>query len=104
MVITTDICIIGAGAAGLFAVLEAGASNLYCCILETEYHAGNDAKEQALADYLKAVVSEFSPFYADGFLEDLIKTDSDTYLVRTTNGGEIACRYVVFTHRGDLID
>ncbi|MEO6686910.1 MAG: hypothetical protein ABIN24_13145 [Dyadobacter sp.] len=104
MVITTDICIVGAGAVGLFAVLEAGASNLHCCILETESHTGNDAKEQALSAYLKAAVSAFSPFYADGFLEDLIKTDPDTYLVRTTKGGEIACKYVIFTDRGDLID
>ncbi|MCF0054843.1 hypothetical protein [Dyadobacter sp. CY356] len=104
MVITTDICIIGAGAAGLFAVLEAGASNLHCCILKTDTRAENDVKEQALADYLKVAVSEFSPVYTDEFLEDLIKTDPDTYLVRTTNGREIACKYVIFTDRRDLID
>lgn len=96
MVITTDICIVGAGVVGLFAVLEAGASKLHCCILEAESIAIKDAKEQALSDYLKAAVSEFNPVFANGFLQDLIKTDHGTYLVTTSNGREIACKHVIF--------
>ena len=95
MVITTDICIVGSGAAGLFAVLEAGASKMHCCILEAP--ASEDVKEQALSAYLKAAISEFNPVFMDGFLQDLIKTDDDTYLITTSNGHEIACKYVVFT-------
>ncbi|WP_159470491.1 hypothetical protein [Dyadobacter sp. 3J3] len=97
MVITTDICIVGAGTAGLFAVLEAGASKMHCCILEAESCADEDIKEKALSDYLKVAVSEFNPFFTDGFLQDLIKTDHNTYLVTTSNGREIACKHVIFT-------
>lgn len=99
MVITTDICIIGAGVVGLFAVLEAGASKLHCCILEAESRADEDVREQALSDYLKIAVSEFNPVFTDGFLQDLIKIDNDTYLVKTSNGREIACKHVIFTDR-----
>lgn len=97
MVITTDICIVGAGAAGLFAVLEAGTSKMRCCILEAESSASEDIKEQALSDYLKTAISEFDPVFTNGFLRDLIKTDQDSYLVTTSSGCEIACKHVIFT-------
>lgn len=97
MMISTDICIVGAGAAGLFAVLEAGISKMQCCILEAESNTTGDIKEKALSDYLKLAISEFDPVFTDGFLQDVIKTDQNTYLVTTTKGREIACKHVVFT-------
>lgn len=97
MMIKTDICIVGAGAAGLFAVLEAGASKMQCCILQVEPCTTEDIKEKALSDYLRLAISEFNPVFTDGFLQDVIKTDQNTYLVTTSNGREIACKHVVFT-------
>lgn len=97
MMISTDICIVGAGPAGLFAVLEAGVSKMQCCILEAESNTTGDIKEQALSDYLKLAISEFNPVFTDGFLQDVIKTDQNTYLVTTSNGREIVCKHVVFT-------
>ncbi|GLU51465.1 hypothetical protein [Dyadobacter frigoris] len=102
MMITTDICIVGAGAVGLFAVLEAGASKMQCCILEAGLSRNEDAKERALSDYLKVAVSEFNPVFTDGFLQDLIKTDHNTYLITTSNGREITCKHVIFTDNVDL--
>ncbi|MBE9461408.1 hypothetical protein ACFP1I_01410 [Dyadobacter subterraneus] len=97
MLITTDICIIGAGAVGLFAVLEAGASKMHCCILEAGSGIKEDVKDQALADYLKVAVSEFNPVFTGGFLNNLTKTEDHTYLLTTSNGREIACKHVIFT-------
>lgn len=102
MIITTDICIVGGGVAGLFAVLEAGASKMHCCILEAESSSNANVKEQALSDYLKLAISEFNPVFTDGFLQDVINTDQNTFLVKTSKGREIACKHVVFTECEDL--
>lgn len=103
MVTTTDICIIGEGAVGLFAVLEAGISKMHCYILKTESNADKDVIDQALSDYLKIAISEFNPVFTNEFLQNLIKTDCDTYVVTTSNGREIACKHVVFTELGNKI-
>lgn len=85
--ITTDICIVGAGSAGLFAVLEAGINDFQCCVLDSGHIDKGDVKELALSEYLEAAIAVFNPvFVTEEFLKTLVKKRDGTFVVKATRG------------------
>lgn len=98
---TTDICIVGAGSAALYMALEATSDNIKCHILETEPVAHYDATETVLTEYLKTTLSEYVPFCLSGdFFRKVDRQSDGQYLVTTSRGDDISCKYVVFSNDG----
>src|SRR3982751_1078574 len=100
--ITTDICIIGAGPVGLFAVFEAGLLKMRCHVIDALPQVGGqlseiypqkpiydipgfvDIKAQQLVENLTEQIAPFNPgFSLSQRVEALIQLDSDTLLVKT---------------------
>ncbi|EJF08226.1 MULTISPECIES: NAD(P)/FAD-dependent oxidoreductase [Pontibacter] len=111
--ITTDICIVGAGPVGLFAVFEAGLLKMRCHVVDALPVVGGQLAEiypkkpiydipgfpsilaGELVDNLMKQIEPFHPTFTLGErVEELDKQEDGTFIVRTSEGTEIACKVV----------
>lgn len=112
--IQTDICIIGAGPVGLFAVFEAGLLKMRCHLVDALPQIGGQLSEiypkkpiydipgfpevlaQDLIDNLEKQIAPFNPTYTLGErVEELQKEEDGSFILRTSDGSEIHCKVVV---------
>ena len=112
--ITTDICIIGAGPVGLFAVFEAGLLKMRCHLIDALPQVGGqlseiypqkpiydipgfpDVKAQELVDNLMAQAAPFHPTFTLGErVEALDRQEDGSLIVRTNEGTQVHCQVVV---------
>lgn len=112
--ITTDICIIGAGPVGLFAVFEAGLLKMRCHLIDVLPQVGGQLSEiypqkpiydipgfptvnaQQLVDGLTEQIAPFKPTFSLGErVEQLHQLDDDSFIIQTNDGTEVNCRAVV---------
>lgn len=112
--IQTDICIIGAGPVGLFAVFEAGLLKMRCHLVDSLPQVGGQLSEiypkkpiydipgypsilaGELVDNLMAQIEPFHPTFTLGErVEELERRADESFVVRTNMGSEIACKVVV---------
>lgn len=111
--ITTDICIIGAGPVGLFAVFEAGLLKMRCHLIDALPQVGGQLSEiyphkpiydipgypivkaQELIDNQMEQIKPFSPTFTLGErVEKLTKQEDDSYIVSTSDGTDIHCQVI----------
>ncbi|MCP2045491.1 NAD(P)/FAD-dependent oxidoreductase [Pontibacter sp. HSC-36F09] len=111
--ITTDICIVGAGPVGLFAVFEAGLLKMRCHVIDALPVVGGQLAEiypkkpiydipgfpsilaGELVDNLMKQIEPFHPTFTLGErVEELDKQEDGSFIVRTSEGTEIACKVV----------
>jgi thioredoxin reductase (NADPH) len=111
--ITTDICIIGAGPVGLFTVFEAGLLKMRCHLIDALPQIGGqlseiypqkpiydipgypEIKAQELIDRLMEQIAPFDPGFTLGErVEELEKQADGSYIVRTNEGTAIHCQVV----------
>jgi thioredoxin reductase (NADPH) len=112
--ITTDICIIGAGPVGLFAVFEAGLLKMRCHIIDALPMAGGQLSEiypqkpiydipgapgiiaEDLVKNLLLQIDEFKPGFTLGErVESLVKQEDGSFIVTTNEATEVHCKVVV---------
>lgn len=112
--ISTDICIIGAGPVGLFAVFEAGLLKMRCHLIDTLPQVGGqlseiyphkpiydipgypEIKAQELVERLMEQIAPFDPGFSLGErVETLVKQNDGSFLVGTNDGTMIHCQVVV---------
>ncbi|MEC3880887.1 NAD(P)/FAD-dependent oxidoreductase [Parapedobacter sp. 10938] len=112
--ITTDICIIGAGPVGLFAVFEAGLLKMRCHLIDALPQVGGQLSEiyphkpiydipgfpainaQELVDNLMAQINPFNPTFTLGErVETLAKQDDGSYHIISNEGTVIHAQVVV---------
>ena len=112
--ITTDICIIGAGPVGLFAVFEAGLLKMRCHLIDALPVVGGQLSEiypqkpiydipgapgiiaEDLVKNLLIQIEEFKPGFTLGERVDALdKQDDGSYIVKTNEGTEVHCKVVV---------
>ncbi|TXK49827.1 NAD(P)/FAD-dependent oxidoreductase [Pontibacter qinzhouensis] len=112
--IQTDICIVGAGPVGLFAVFEAGLLKMRCHVVDALPAVGGQLTEiypkkpiydipgfpEVLAgDLVKNLEKQIAPFHPTFTLgervEELQKQEDGSFIVITSEGTEIACKVVV---------
>lgn len=112
--ITTDICIVGAGPVGLFAVFEAGLLKMRCHVVDALPAVGGQLTEiypkkpiydipgfpEILAgDLVQNLQKQIAPFHPTFTLgervEHLEKQEDGSFIVTTVAGTEIACKAVV---------
>lgn len=112
--ITTDICIIGAGPVGLFAVFEAGLLKMRCHLIDALPQIGGQLSEiyphkpiydipgypsitaQQLIDNQMEQIAPFHPTFTLGErVDQLQKLDDGSYYVIGTEGTVIHCQVVV---------
>lgn len=112
--ITTDICVIGAGPVGLFAIFETGLLKMRCHLVDYLPQVGGQLAEiypkkpiydipgypivmaQELVDNLMAQAEPFHPTFTLGErIETLEKRGEGDFLLTTHRGTEIACKVVV---------
>src|SRR4028119_477347 len=111
--ISTDICIIGAGPVGLFAVFEAGLLKLRCHVVDALPQPGGQLSEiypkkpiydipgfpeilaGDLVTNLMKQIEPFSPTFTLGErVERFAKLDDGSFQLYTTDGTEIQCKAV----------
>ncbi len=112
--ISTDICIIGAGPVGLFAVFEAGLLKMRCHLIDTLPQIGGqlseiyphkpiydipgypEIKAQELVDRLMEQIAPFDPGFTLGErVETLVNQEDGSILVGTNEGTIVHCQVVV---------
>jgi thioredoxin reductase (NADPH) len=112
--ISTDICIIGAGPVGLFAVFEAGLLKMRCHLVDVLPQVGGQLSEiypqkpiydipgfptinaQQLVDGLMEQIAPFKPTFSLGErVEELHQADDDSFVILTNDNTEIHCKAVV---------
>ncbi|UZJ63583.1 NAD(P)/FAD-dependent oxidoreductase [Sphingobacterium sp. KU25419] len=112
--ITTDICIIGAGPVGLFAVFEAGLLKMRCHLIDVLPQVGGQLSEiyphkpiydipgyptiraQELIDNQMKQIEPFHPTFTLGErVESLEKQEDGSYHVISAEGTHIHCQVVV---------
>ncbi|MBV8389625.1 MAG: NAD(P)/FAD-dependent oxidoreductase [Mucilaginibacter sp.] len=112
--ITTDICIIGSGPVGLFAVFEAGLLKMRCHLIDVLSQVGGQLSEiypqkpiydipgfprinaQQLVDGLMEQIAPFKPTFSLGErVEQLRQLDDSSFLIQTNNSTEVRCKAVV---------
>lgn len=111
--IQTDICIIGAGPVGLFAVFEAGLLKMHCHLVDALPQPGGQLSEiypqkpiydipgyptikaQELVDNLMNQIKPFNPGFTLGERVDMLDRTSEGFLVTTNEGTSIMCQVVV---------
>ncbi|HMG88670.1 MAG TPA: NAD(P)/FAD-dependent oxidoreductase [Chryseolinea sp.] len=112
--ISTDICIIGAGPVGLFAVFEAGLLKMRCHLVDVLPQIGGQLSEiypkkpiydipgfpeinaGELVDNLRTQIEPFKPTFTLGEkVSSLLRNDDGTFTLSTTDGTTIQCRVVV---------
>lgn len=111
--ITTDICIIGAGPVGLFTIFEAGLLKMRCHLIDVLPQIGGqlseiypqkpiydipgypEIKAQELIDRLMEQIAPFDPGFTLGErVEELEKQADGSYIVRTNEGTAVHCQVV----------
>lgn len=112
--ITTDICIVGAGPVGLFAVFEAGLLKMRCHLIDALPQVGGQLSEiypkkpiydipgyptvlaGELVENLMAQIAPFNPTFTLGErVEELEKLSDGSFVVKTNLGTEVAAKVVV---------
>jgi thioredoxin reductase (NADPH) len=112
--ITTDICIIGAGPVGLFAVFEAGLLKMRCHLIDVLPQVGGQLSEiyphkpiydipgypdvtaQQLVDNLMVQIAPFHPTFSLGErVENLQRNQDGSYNIITNDGTTVHCQVVV---------
>lgn len=112
--IDTDICIIGAGPVGLFAVFETGLLKMRCHLIDALPQVGGQLSEiypqkpiydipgyptvnaQELVDNLMEQIAPFKPTFSLGErVEQLFQEDDGTFIVTTNEKTEVSCKTVV---------
>ncbi|MGB3466698.1 MAG: NAD(P)/FAD-dependent oxidoreductase [Cyclobacteriaceae bacterium] len=112
--VSTDLCIIGAGPVGLFAVFEAGLLKMRCHLIDVLPQPGGqlseiypkkpiydipgypEVKAQELVDNLMKQIEPFNPGFTLGErVEQLRKEDDGTFTVISEDNTEISCKAVV---------
>lgn len=112
--ISTDICIVGAGPVGLFAVFEAGLLKMRCHLVDALPQIGGQLSEiypqkpiydipgyptinaQELVDNLYKQIEPFNPTFTLGErVETLERQEDKSFKVCTNEGTEIHCKVVV---------
>lgn len=112
--ITTDICIIGAGPVGLFTVFEAGLLKMRCHLIDTLPQVGGqlseiyphkpiydipgypEIKAQELVDRLMEQIKPFDPGFTLGErVETLVNQEDGSYLIGTNDGTIVEAKVVV---------
>lgn len=112
--IHTDLCIIGAGPVGLFAVFEAGLLRMRCHLVDALPQIGGQLTEiyprkpiydipglpevhaQDLVDNLKKQIDTFKPTFTLGErVETLQRLDDGSFQLSTSDGTMIQCKVVV---------
>jgi thioredoxin reductase (NADPH) len=110
----TDICIIGAGPVGLFAVFEAGLLKMRCHVVDVLPQIGGqlseiypkkpiydipgfpEVKAQELVDNLRAQIEPFKPSFTLGEkVNGLTRNEDGSFTVTTSDRTEINCKVVV---------
>jgi thioredoxin reductase (NADPH) len=112
--ITTDICIIGAGPVGLFAVFEAGLLKMRCHLIDVLPQVGGQLSEiypqkpiydipgfptinaQQLVDGLMEQIEPFKPGFSLGErVNELFQLDDGSFITRTSDDTEVHSKVVV---------
>jgi thioredoxin reductase (NADPH) len=112
--VNTDICIIGAGPVGLFAVFETGLLKMRCHLIDALPQAGGQLSEiypqkpiydipgfptvnaQELVDNLMEQIAPFKPTFSLGErVEQLFQEEDGTFIVKTSDDTEVHCKAVV---------
>lgn len=112
--ITTDICIIGAGPVGLFAVFEAGLLKMRCHLIDALPQVGGqlseiyphkpiydipgypEIKAQELVDKLMEQINPFNPTFTLGErVDELSQQEDKSYLIKTNEGTKVHCKVIV---------
>ena len=112
--ITTDICIIGAGPVGLFAVFEAGLLKMRCHLVDALPQKGGQLSEiypkkpiydipgyasvlaEDLITNLEEQIAPFNPTYTLGErMEEIDKQDDGSFILTTSEGTKIHAKVVV---------
>lgn len=112
--ITTDICIIGAGPVGLFAVFEAGLLKMRCHLIDALPQVGGqlseiypqkpiydipgypEVKAQELVDNLMKQIKPFNPTFSLGERVDHLAKQSDgSYILTTSDKTQIHAQVIV---------
>lgn len=112
--ITTDICIVGAGPVGLFAVFEAGLLKMRCHLVDALPQIGGQLSEiypqkpiydipgyptinaQELVDNLLKQIEPFNPGFTLGErVEKLERQEDKSFIVTTSENTQIHCKVVV---------
>jgi thioredoxin reductase (NADPH) len=112
--ITTDICIIGAGPVGLFAVFEAGLLKMRCHLIDVLPQIGGQLSEiypqkpiydipgfptinaQQLVDGLMEQIEPFKPTFSLGErVNELQQLDDGSFITQTSDGTEVHSKVVV---------
>src|SRR5258708_5573104 len=110
----TDICIVGAGPVGLFAVFEAGLLKMRCHIVDSLAQVGGqlseiypkkpiydipgipELKAQELIDNLKKQLDPFKPTFTLGErVETLNREENGSFVLTTSDQTRIHCKVVV---------
>ncbi|MEQ9443436.1 MAG: NAD(P)/FAD-dependent oxidoreductase [Cyclobacteriaceae bacterium] len=112
--VETDICIIGAGPVGLFAVFEAGLLKMRCHLIDALPQIGGQLSEiypkkpiydipgypdvlaQDLVTNLEKQITPFAPTATLGErVEELERLEDDSFRLQTNEGTEVFCKVVV---------
>jgi thioredoxin reductase (NADPH) len=112
--ITTDICIIGAGPVGLFAVFEAGLLKMRCHLIDALPKIGGQLTEiyprkpiydipgfptilaEELVDNLAKQIEPFKPTFTVGErVESFMREEDGSFRLTTSGGTEVSCKVVV---------
>jgi thioredoxin reductase (NADPH) len=112
--ITTDICIIGAGPVGLFAVFEAGLLKMRCHLIDALPQVGGqlseiypqkpiydipgfpEVKAQELVDNLMKQIETFKPTFSLGERVEVLDRQADgSFILQTNEGTRVHCQVVV---------
>jgi thioredoxin reductase (NADPH) len=112
--ITTDICIIGAGPVGLFAVFEAGLLKMRCHLIDVLPQVGGQLSEiypqkpiydipgfptinaQQLVDGLMEQIEPFKPTFSLGErVNELLQLEDGSFVTRTGDDTEVRSKVVV---------
>jgi thioredoxin reductase (NADPH) len=112
--ITTDICVIGAGPVGLFSVFEAGLLKMRCHLVDVLPQIGGqlseiypkkpiydipgypEIKAEELVEKLHQQILPFKPTFSLGErVERLENTEENNFLITTSEGTEIMAKAVV---------
>lgn len=113
-IIHTDLCIVGAGPVGLFAVFEAGLLKMRCHLVDALPQIGGqlseiyphkpiydipgypEIKAQELVDRLMEQIKPFDPGFTLGErVENLEKDENGNFKITTSDHTEIHCKAVV---------
>jgi thioredoxin reductase (NADPH) len=110
--IKTDVCIVGAGPVGLFAVFECGLLKMHCHLIDYLPQVGGQLSEiypkkpiydipgypailaQELADNLMEQAAPFKPGFTLGERVEEIAKIEDGFILRTNEGTEVQCKVI----------